>query len=82
MTVMNNLVKKGLLEQNREGVAYSYTPAIPGREVVRTVLLSVTDRLLAGRSHIAVSQLLDLNRELTPEELEELTSWAKKRFGA
>ncbi len=48
MTVMNNLVKKHLLTQDKSGIAYVYTPAIPGREVARTVLESVVDRLLMG----------------------------------
>ncbi len=46
MTVMNNLVKKHLLTQDKSRIAYLYTPAIPGREVVDTVLHSVVDRLL------------------------------------
>jgi predicted transcriptional regulator len=82
MTVMNNLVKKHLLDQDKRDVAYAYTPAIPGREVARTVLTSVVDRLLAEQYNVAVSQLLDLDRELTPEELEELRAWVRQRFGA
>ena len=36
MTVMNNLVKKHLLTQDKTNIAYVYTPAIPGREVARS----------------------------------------------
>ena len=43
MTVMNNLVKKHLLDQDKSNIAYVYTPAIPGREVAQTVLDSVVD---------------------------------------
>ncbi len=35
MTVMNNLVKKHLLAQDKSNIAYVYTPAIPGREVAQ-----------------------------------------------
>ena len=35
MTVMNNLVKKELLTQDRTAIAYVYTPAIPGNEVAQ-----------------------------------------------
>ena len=56
MTVMNNLVKKGLLAQDRSAIAYNYTPAIPGREVALTVLDSVVDRLLVGQRHVAASR--------------------------
>jgi len=82
MTVMNNLVKKHLLEQDRTAVAYVYTPAIPGREVARTVLDSVVDRLLRGQYNVAVSQMLRLDRELDPAETAELRAWVRQRFGA
>ena len=82
MTVMNNLVKKHLLDQDRTGIAYVYTPAIPGREVARTVLDSVVERLLRGQYNVAVSQLLRLDRELDADETAELRAWVRQRFGA
>ena len=82
MTVMNNLVKKHLLTQDRTGIAYVYSPAIPGREVAQTVLRSVVDRLLRGQYNVAVSQLLKLDKELTPEQTDELRAWVRERFGA
>jgi BlaI family penicillinase repressor len=81
MTVMNNLVKKHLLDQDRANIAYVYTPAIPGREVAHTVLDSVVQRLLRGQSNVAVSHLLDLSKELTPAQMDELRTWAKQHFG-
>jgi predicted transcriptional regulator len=82
MTVMNNLVKKGLLTQDKANIAYVYTPAIPGRKVAHIVLDSVVDRLLRGQNNVAVSHLLGLEGELTPAQLEELRSWARERFAA
>jgi len=82
MTVMNNLVKKHLLTQDKTRIAYLYTPAIPGREVVDTVLHSVVDRLLRGQYNVAVSQLLDLDRELTPEQFDSLRTLAREKFAA
>jgi predicted transcriptional regulator len=82
MTVMNNLVKKHLLTQDKSRIAYLYTPAIPGREVVDTVLHSVVDRLLRGQYNVAVSQLLDLDSELTPEQFDALRTLARERFAA
>jgi BlaI family transcriptional regulator, penicillinase repressor len=82
MTVMNNLVKKHLLTQDKSRIAYLYTPAIPGREVVDTVLHSVVDRLLLGQYNVAVSQLLDLDRELTPEQFDALRALAREKFAA
>jgi predicted transcriptional regulator len=80
MTVMNNLVKKHLLTQDRRSIAYAYEPAIPGREVARTVLMSVVDRLLGGQDNVAISQLLDLDQELTAEQVDELRAWVRQRF--
>ena len=82
MTVMNNLVKKNLLTQDKSNIAYAYAPAIPGREVAHIVLDSVVDRLLRGQNNVAVSHLLGLERELTPEQFEELRGWAEGRFAA
>jgi predicted transcriptional regulator len=82
MTVMNNLVKKHLLEQDKRSVAYVYKPAIPGREVARTVLFSVVDHLLGGQYNVAASQVMELDRELTADEFDELRAWAHERFGA
>jgi predicted transcriptional regulator len=81
MTVMNNLVKKHLLAQDKTNIAYVYTAAIPGREVARTVLFSVVDRFLGGQYNVAVSQMLKLDEELTPEQLDELRAWVRQQYG-
>ena len=60
MTVMNNLVKKELLTQDRTSIAYLYTAAIPGNEVAGTILDSVVERLFRGRPNVALSHLLGL----------------------
>ena len=82
MTVMNNLVKKGLLSQDRTSIAYVYTPAIPGDEVASTILDSVVQRLFRGHSNLALSHLLGLERELAPEQADELRKYAREHFAA
>ncbi len=82
MTVMNNLVKKHLLDQDKSNIAYVYTPAIPGREVAHTVLDSVVVRLLGGQYNVALSQILKLDKELTPDQVEEVRAFVRERFGA
>jgi len=81
MTVMNNLVKKHLLDQDKSNIAYVYTPAIPGREVAQTVLESVVQKLVAGRHDVAVSMLLGLEQDLTPEHYDELKDWVRRQYG-
>jgi BlaI family transcriptional regulator, penicillinase repressor len=82
MTVMNNLVKKSLLAQDRTNIAYVYTPAIPGSEVANTILDSVVQRLLRNQPNLAISHLLGLPRDLSPEEADELRTYAEKHFVA
>ena len=82
MTVMNNLVKKHLLDQDKSNIAYVYTPAIPGREVAQTVLDSVVMRLLRGQYNVALSQILKLDKELTPEQVAEVRVYIRERYGA
>ena len=82
MTVMNNLVKKELLTQDRTSIAYVYTPAIPGNEVASTILDSVVARLFRGRSNIALSHLLGLKRDLDPGQAEQLREYAERHFAA
>ena len=82
MTVMNNLVKKELLTQDRTSIAYVYTPAIPGNEVASTILDSAVARLFRGRSNIALSHLLGLKRDLDPRQAGQLREYAETHFAA
>jgi predicted transcriptional regulator len=82
MTVMNNLVKKHLLDQDKSNIAYVYTPAIPGREVAQTVLDSVVMRLLRGQYNVALSQILKLDKELTQEQVNEVRAYIREKYGA
>jgi predicted transcriptional regulator len=82
MTVMNNLVKKHLLAQDKSGIAYVYTPEIPGREVAQTVLESVVHKLIGDQTGVAISMLLGMDKDLTPEQTDELRAWARKQTGA
>jgi BlaI family transcriptional regulator, penicillinase repressor len=80
MTVMNNLVKKNLLTQDKTNIAYLYTPAIPGAEVAQTILNSVVNRLLRGRANVAVSYLLGLRKTLTTEQTAALKRYAEEHL--
>ena len=82
MTVMNNLVKKSLLTQDKSAIAYVYTPAIPGDEVASTILDSVVQRLFRGRSNLAISHLLELPNDLDATQTEELKRYAREHFVA
>ena len=80
MTVMNNLVTKNLLAQDKTNIAYLYTPAIPGAEVAQTILDSVVNRLLGGHTNVAVSHLLGLHAILTAEQTGALKRYAEEHL--
>jgi BlaI family transcriptional regulator, penicillinase repressor len=80
MTVMNNLVKKNLLAQDKTNIAYLYTPAIPGAVVAQTILDSVVTRLLGGHANVAVSHLLGLRATLTVEQAAALKRYAEEHL--
>ncbi len=82
MTVMNNLVKKHLLSQDKTAIAYVYTPAIPGREVAQTVLESVVHKLIddkTGTRRLACCSAS--TRTSPPEQLDELRAWVRDKSG-
>ena len=81
MTVMNNLVKKNLLEQDKKAIAYVYRAAIPGREVAQTVLESVVHKLIDDQTGTAISMLGGLDVDLTAEQLDELRAWVRDKYG-
>jgi hypothetical protein len=51
-------------------------------DVASTILDSIVQRLSRGRSNVVLSHLLGLKRDLTPEQAEELRTYAEKRFAA
>ena len=77
MTVLGNLVKKGLLSQERSNIAFLYGSAIPGDEVAGDVLDDVVRRLYRERRSVAVSHLIGLERALTEAQLELLYLYAR-----
>ena len=76
MTVMNNLVKKELLTQDRTAIAYVYTPAIPGNEVASTILDSVVQRAVPRPGQPRALAPARAEGDLDPEQAEELRKYA------
>lgn len=69
MTVMSRLAAKGVLLQDRGGIAYVYTPAITREEVATNVTREVIDRVLGGR----ISPVLESYLERGGADAEELS---------
>lgn len=81
MTVMGNLVKKGLLERDDSRVTYLYRAAIPADEVAGEVLESVVVILYRKRTGAALARLLGLTGELSEAQVAELTERARELLG-
>lgn len=78
MTVMGNLVKKGLLERDSAHIAYRYRAAISPEQVAGEALDSVVGTLYRGKAGAAAARLLGLSRGLDDAQLQELRGFAAK----
>ncbi len=72
MTVMSRLVEKGILERQKEGRAYYYTPSASQEKVAGSLLHSLVQRLYDGATGKAIAQLLEGGEEVDDAELERL----------
>lgn len=72
MTTMSRLSEKGVLNRQREGLAYIYTPAITEEDFVSMVVRQVLDGLLDDYSDTAVDYMVDYLARNNPAELRRL----------
>lgn len=72
MTTMGRLAEKGVLNRQREGLAYVYTPAISEEEFVSMVVHQVLDGLMDDYSDMAIDYMIDYLSKNNPEELRRL----------
>lgn len=72
MTTMSRLAEKGVLERQREGLAYVYTPAISEEDFVSLVVRQVLDGLLDDYSDTAIDYMVDYLARNNPSELRRL----------
>ncbi len=79
MTVMSRLAEKGVLERQKEGRAYYYTPAGSQEKVAGSLLRSLVKRLYAGATGKAVAQLLETEEGVDEAELERLEALIRSK---
>jgi predicted transcriptional regulator len=70
-TMLAKMERKGVVTHRTEGRRYLYRPAVTESEVRRSMLGDLTDRLFGGSVAAVVSHLLE-EREIDPDELDEL----------
>jgi predicted transcriptional regulator len=81
MTTMSRLSEKGVLNRQREGLAYVYTPAITEDEFVSMVVSQVLDGLLHDYSDMAIDYMVDYLARNSPDDLTRLQQTIQERMG-
>ena len=76
LTLINRLVKKGAIAQEKREVYY-YTPCIRRETYVRAETKSFVDKFFKGRTKSLAAALVDSDA-LTKEAIEELRDYFKK----
>ena len=70
-TVMERLHKKGFLSRKRVGGAYLYSPRMPKKELLQSLVRDFVEQALGGSLEPFVAYLTE-RAELSDEELKEL----------
>lgn len=81
MTTMSRLAEKGVLNRQREGLAYVYSPAISEEDFVQLVVRQVLDGLLDDYSDTAIDYMVDYLARNNPAELQRLQKVIQARTG-
>ena len=72
MTIMNNLVNKGLLQRTPQGKAYLYRVALSREAFLRRASEEAVSDVLARFGDLAIARFLEMSAKLPPEDLERL----------
>lgn len=72
MTTMSRLADKGVLNRQRDGLAYIYNPSLSEEDFVTMVVHQVLDGLLTDYSDTAVDYMIDFLVRNNPNELKRL----------
>ena len=76
MTIMNNLVIKGLLKRVSQGKAYQYQVVLSREAFIQRASEQAVSDVLARFGDLAIARFLEVTAELSPEDLERLKQLA------
>ena len=79
MTVLNRLVKKGLLDRHREGRAFLYEPRVNRDEFRQSIAEGVVQGLMQDYGDVAVASFIDAMETASPESLAKLDDLLRQR---
>ncbi|MGD8395957.1 MAG: BlaI/MecI/CopY family transcriptional regulator [Candidatus Eiseniibacteriota bacterium] len=77
-TVLSRLEKRGLVRHRRDGRQYIYHAAVSDRDVQRSMLAELTERVFDGDVTALVSHLIT-DRELEPDDLSRVKAMIEAR---
>ncbi|MHB1274558.1 MAG: BlaI/MecI/CopY family transcriptional regulator [Candidatus Humimicrobiaceae bacterium] len=72
MSTMTTLAEKGLLKQDKSSKTYIYSAAVDNRELSKSIIKSVADKLLEGSSKKIISSFFDDTPDISTESIEKL----------
>lgn len=72
MSTMTTLAEKNLLKQNKAAKTYIYSAAVDKKELSKSIIQSVSDKLLEESTSGMVSRFLSDSKNLTQKGIEKL----------
>jgi len=72
MSTMTTLAEKELLKQDKSSKTYIYSAAVNNRELSRSIIKSVADKLLEESSKKIISNFFEDTHNITSESIEKL----------
>jgi len=72
MSTMTTLAEKGLLKQDKSSKTYIYSAAVDNRELSKSIIKSVADKLLAESSKKIISSFFEDTPDISTESIEKL----------
>jgi predicted transcriptional regulator len=72
MSTMTTLAEKGLLKQDRSSKTYIYSAAVNNRELSKSIIKSVADKLLEESSKKIISSFFEDTPNISTESIEKL----------
>lgn len=79
MTVMNNLVDKGLLHRIPKGRAFTYTTALSRDEFFALRSEEAVNQVIEQYGDLAIARFLEAVADIDPEQLERLRKLASRK---
>ena len=72
MSTMTTLAEKGLLRQDKTAKTYVYSAVVDKKELSKSIIKSVSDKLLEENARSMVSKFLDNSKNISKEGIEKL----------